>query len=381
MRIGLSLVSQASDRFTGIGTYVREVVRALAVRDDVQLELICNAGNAEAVRADAPPSARVTCADGYGFGSSRFGRVTALAQALLLPVSRGRQLPTDLDLLHYPLTIPVPQTNIPTVVTLHDVQHHDYPDYFTRPQHLWRRLTYDRPGRRASAVITDSEHARARIIERLRIEPENVTAIHLGVDTDRFDPEPGPDDERLLAEAGVDWPFLFYPAALWTHKNHERLFRAFARADLPEIRLVLTGPQFGRLPELERQIATQRLTGRVIHLGVVPSELMPALYRAATGLVFPSLYEGFGTPPLEAMACGCPVASSCAASLAEVCGDAVLRLDPLDGEQMSAAIHRVAGDDEARARLVERGLARARSFTWARAAEAHVGVYRRVAGQ
>ena len=129
--------------------------------------------------------------------------------------------------------------------------------------------------------------------------------------------------------------------------------------------LVLTGETFGR-----------RLQGeRVHHLGHVPAETLPALYRAATALVFPSLAEGFGLPPLEAMACGCPVAASDAGAIAEACGDAALRFDARDEAAMTAAMTRIVSDDALRAELRATGLERARAFTWERAAARYAEVY------
>jgi glycosyltransferase involved in cell wall biosynthesis len=164
---------------------------------------------------------------------------------------------------------------------------------------------------------------------------------------------------------------------LWLHKNHIALLDAMSRIDDEEIHLVLTGAPLGRLDELLANAGKRGLRRRLRHLGVVSEAALPVLYRAATAVVFPSRYEGFGVPPLEAMACGCPVASSLAASLAEVCGDAVIALHPEDSSQMAEAIARICTDEALRNRLRQRGLARARLFSWSAAAEAHVAVYRR----
>jgi glycosyltransferase involved in cell wall biosynthesis len=133
----------------------------------------------------------------------------------------------------------------------------------------------------------------------------------------------------------------------------------------------------GRAAEIMATADRHRLAGRVHHLGVVPDAAMPLLYRRATAVVFPSLYEGFGMPPAEAMACGCPVASSLATSLAEVCGDAAIELKPDDPEQMTNAIDAVVNDEQLRARLRVAGLKQARKFTWKATADAHLEVFRR----
>jgi glycosyltransferase involved in cell wall biosynthesis len=197
-----------------------------------------------------------------------------------------------------------------------------------------------------------------RVVERLGLDRGRVHAIHLGVDHERFRPDPGTPRE----------PFLLYPARPWPHKNHARLFEAFAdvRKRRPELRLVLTG--VGHDPA--------RLPPGVETLGGVPADELVELYRRAASLVFPSLYEGFGLPPVEAMACGCPVASSRAGSLPEILGDAAVLFDPHDAESIAGGI--VEALDRAD-ELSSRGIERAAGFTWDATARAHDRVYEAVA--
>jgi glycosyltransferase involved in cell wall biosynthesis len=208
--------------------------------------------------------------------------------------------------------------------------------------------------KRSRLLIAISEHARQTLLDRYQLPPERVRTSHLGIDHSRFTPN---DSERE--------PFLLYPANRWPHKNHERLFGSFAivQRERPDLRLVLTGQghERARLPE------------RVESRGHVSADELVALYRSAACLVFPSLYEGFGLPPLEAMACGCPVACSNATSLPELCGNAAEYFDPLSVEEMAAAILRAL-----EGRHVARGLARAAEFTWEACARAHDAVYREV---
>jgi glycosyltransferase involved in cell wall biosynthesis len=245
------------------------------------------------------------------------------------------------------------------VLTLLDVQHLDLPQLFPRGERAFRRLAYDRAARAASHVVVISEWVRDRVVERLGLDPDRVHAVHLGVDHERFTPDPA-----LARE-----PFLYYPARPWPHKNHARLVDAFTliRDVRPELRLVLTGAG-------QEQ---QGLPDGVEALGDVPLAERISLYRRAAALVFPSLYEGFGLPPIEAMACGCPVACSRAGSLPEVVGPAAVLFAPED----PAAI--AAGVLEALARSSELsalGLARAATFTWDATARAHDRVYELAAG-
>jgi glycosyltransferase involved in cell wall biosynthesis len=207
--------------------------------------------------------------------------------------------------------------------------------------------------RGADRVIVISAFVRDRAVELLGLDPERVRVVHLGIDHDRYTPAA---DERE--------PFLLYPARRWAHKNHDRLFEAFAqlRRERPELRLVLTGG--GHTNDAGEGIEVR---------GFVTEDELIDLYRRAAALVFPSLYEGFGQPPLEAMACGCPVACSNAASLPEIVGDAARLFDPNDPSAIADAIRDVVAAPE---EWSARGLARARLFSWDATARAHDSVYR-----
>ena len=240
-------------------------------------------------------------------GDGRAGRATGLIRGLVAPPAAARRLAAEADVLHLPLTVPVPRRRGATVLTLHDLLHHELPALFPAAERVFRRVAYDDAARRATRVVTDSEHARTQIVRRLGVPADRVVAIHLGVDHDRLRPD---GDGDAAALAGLDLPpppWLYYPAALWPHKNHERLLAALAACP-PELSLVLSGSDVGG------RDALRATAGR---LGVAagcapwrPHAPVPALYRAATGVVYPSLAEGFGMPPVEAMACGTPSAPS-----------------------------------------------------------------------
>jgi glycosyltransferase involved in cell wall biosynthesis len=299
---------------------------------------------------------------GYRAGNSAATRLAAMALGRAWPRVDG----SEFDVVHYPVTVPVPRVSgAPRVVTLLDVQHHELPQMFSRGERWHRGWAYDDAARDARAVITISEHARTQIVERLGIAADRVHVIGLGVDHGRFAPE-GERDAELPER------YVLYPANLWPHKNHGRLLEAFSRVCDPELHLVLTGQSYGR----ERSVAAD---DRVHFLGHVPGERLPAIYRGASALVYPSLFEGFGVPLLEAMACGVPVAASHRGALAEVAGDAALLFDPTDTDAISDAIRRVTDDEDLRARLRAAGFRRAATFTWERAARAHLDVYEEAA--
>jgi glycosyltransferase involved in cell wall biosynthesis len=256
------------------------------------------------------------------------------------------------DILHFPLSVMIPPVSgVPAVSTVLDVQHEELPEFFSRAELAYRRRVYGWTVRRSELVVTISHHAAEAIVEHLGVPADKVRVVHLGIDHERFTPGPQERGE-----------FVLYPARAWPHKNHARLFEAFAllRRDRPGLELVLTGYE-GATPEGVRS------------LGRVSEERLVQLYRTAAALAFPSLYEGFGQPPLEAMACGCPVACSNAASLPEVCGDAARLFDPRSVAEIAEAIDDAIRRSEELAAL---GLARAAQFTWEATAAAHDAVYR-----
>jgi Glycosyltransferase len=239
------------------------------------------------------------------------------------------------------------------IFTVHDLNHIDVPQNSSAVKRLYYRFIIRRACHAALRVLTVSEFSRQRIIEWAGVAPQQVVCVGNGVD-ESFCPE----GERHDPGFG----YLLMVSNRRAHKNEERALAAFAKARIdPTIHLLLTG-----LPSdaLKAQIARLGLRGRVVFLGRVEDAQLPALYRGAMGLLFPSLYEGFGLPVLEAMACGIPVLTSTVAALPEVAGDAALLVDPYDVDAMAEGIERLLLDDTLRARLYQAGPRRAAMFQW-----------------
>jgi len=347
MRVGISLLTLVPGEVGGAETSARGLARGLA-----------EAGTLD-YTAFTPPAAPgageglpETPVPEYRRAQTVPQRALAMAIAAVRP-DRLRRHFTGLDAIHYPLTIALPSLDLPTVVTVHDLQHLDHPELFSRAERLFRARMHEGSARRADAVIVPSQFVRRRAIELLGLPPERVHAIPWGVDHERF--RPG-DEEREQ--------FLLYPARPWPHKNHLGLFEAFAllRQERQELRLVLTGGGH----------EGKQVPAGVEVRGLVSREELASLYRRTACLVFPSLYEGFGQPPLEAMASGAPVAAADIPAVAEACGDAAALFDPADPEDIAGV---VSGVLDAPDRFAAAGPERARSFTWAETARRHEAVY------
>ena len=287
------------------------------------------------------------------------GRLKRMLEVLL----RRRKLYSllrDSAVTFVPFTTPLlPVRKLsPVVITFHDVQHQELPELFSRFEKVYRYFTYERPARQADHIITVSEYAKQSIVRELRINPSRITAIPLGVDTSSFTPNLGERED-----------FVYYPARGWLHKNHQRLIEAMeiVRQTHPELRLVLTGGALDSLGDLPEWVDNR---------GLVSFTEVQELFQKAKVLAFPSLYEGFGFPPLEAMASGTPVAASTAASIPEICGDAVVYFNPFDVDSIAEGILAAIND---RDRLVPLGLERVKQFTWEKCAKRHAEVFRRVA--
>jgi glycosyltransferase involved in cell wall biosynthesis len=352
-RVALPMLTLVRGGMGGSETYARELCRHLV--EYPQLQVRAAVASSAAGFSEGVPEFVATGVTG---GGSSLQRLRTQAQAT---VNRPlRRLLGTSDLVHYPLSVPVPRAprRTPVVQTLLDVQHHDLKELFTRAELAYRTLMYDRPARRADAVITISEFSRQRIIEHLGVAPSRVHVAHLGVDTSQFRVNEGDRED-----------FALYPARGWPHKNHARLIEAMqlVRRERPGMRLVLTGGALEDLGNLPDWVDKRGLVSR--------AELLE-LYRRAACLVFPSRYEGFGLPPLEAMASGCPVAAADAGSLPEICGDAAVLFDPTDADAIAAAVLEASSSG---GRLLAAGLARCELFTWQACAEKHLEVYRSLA--
>jgi glycosyltransferase involved in cell wall biosynthesis len=293
-----------------------------------------------------------------------------------MPIAAFRD---QIDLLHVTYVAPL-AVACRRIVTVHDISFERYPAFFS-PRDRWMlKALVPLSIRRATRVITVSEHARREIVDRYNLPADRV-AVTYEAAARAFRPVTEPAVfNRVQRQYGLRAPYLLALGNLQPRKNLLRLVDAYANArdqgHLSGVQLVLAGKARWRGSELFARVQATRYCDDIVFPGYIADADLPAVYGGAEAYVYPSLYEGFGLPPLEAMACGTPVICSSAASLPEVVGDAALSFDPCDTSALSTALIRLRADSELRADLQRKGLDRATQFSWERCADETLNVYR-----
>ena len=332
----------------GSGVYARGLLGALRARDDMDVDVV------------ASPR-------GGGAGTASW----------MLAGARKAASAAGDDLLHSPGFLIPFRVGTPLVITIHDLSLAKMPQGHPLEWRLYYQLVFPALVRTARAVITPTEATRQDVIAELRVEPSRVTVTPYGV-SDRF----------FRSESGTG-PASAPPTVLFSgppikRKNLDAVLRVLASPPsggvLESARLKISGATAADFPAYATWIRDHGLESRVEWLGVVPSEELPALYASASVFVYPSFLEGFGFPPLEAMAAGTPVVASNASCLPEVLGSGALLIDPSDDAGLALALEHVLREQAVRARLVNAGREWVRKYTWQRCGDLTADVYRRVAG-
>jgi glycosyltransferase involved in cell wall biosynthesis len=371
MRIGID-VHTVTDLMQGTRTYTLNLVRHLLAADAVDEFTLYVTGDPRRV-AGVPAGRNV-----------RVRRVRPANRLLRIPFAFPVRLARDgIDVFHCQYMGP-PIAATPYVVAIHDIIHEYMPELYPKALCRMMRLAYPLSARRASRVLTISENSKRDIVRYYGIPEERVIVTPCAAD-ERFRPVA---DAAALGEVqrrhGIPAAYILFVGRLEPRKNLLRLVEAYARlrrGGQVAHALVIAGMEYYRHEQLYRRVAELDVAGDVFFTGGVPDDDLPALYSGAALFVYPTLAEGFGLPPLEAMACGTPVVTSNCSALPEVCGDAALLVDPTRTEEIAAAIAAVLGDGARRATMRERGLARARQFSWAAAAAKTLEVFRAVHGE
>lgn len=349
----------------GIGRYTEELLFALQRSGQSLLQL--QAGDHQL------PGTAVKL-----WGSKLLPGLLTLGQAEISWLARSHKL----DIVHDPTgSMPIFLTGRRKVATIHDVVPYIYPETSSRLDWLIYRLWLPLAVRRLDAIITDSEQSKRDIVQYLPVSQEKVTVIPCAVNKN-YRPLNQSEIAPALRKYDIEEPYILYVGSIAARKNLPRVLEAYAqlRQWSPQWKLVIVGARKWKSTPVYEAVKRLNLEDAVHFTGYVDEEDLPALYNGADLFVFPSLYEGFGLPVLEAMACHTPVVTSNSSSLPEVAGDAALLVDPLKVDEIAKAMQTILSDDALAAELRERGLTQASKFSWERTAQETVSVYKQVLG-
>lgn len=365
MRIAIDCRTIAAPK-TGDRTYCLNLTRALAAVDPDDDYALCTASHAPLADGLAP--------------NFRQQVIPASPECAWTPVQFPLALRRmGIDVAHVQYFIP-PAAPCPVVTTIHDVSFRGHPAWFPLKHRVLLNLLVPAAARGAARVIVGSEHARGELVRYYDLPKEKIVVTPYAADP-IYRPMPREEARAAVARRfGVRDAYVLAVGVLQPRKNLPRLVRAFARVvDRVPHRLLLVGKPGWAAEELHAAIERARLGGRVQFTGYVPDADLPALYAAADLFAYPSLYEGFGLPPLEAMACGTPVLTANTTSIPEVVADAATCVDPADEAAIAAALEELLRSPALREELRERGFARAARFSWLETARRTLAVYREAA--
>ena len=345
----------------GVATYTRELISVYAESRDVEV---------------------VPIEHGLTGAASSIGRIVAGIERESRYYPRGLAVAAQAagaDLIHVPAAMPAYSKSIPLVLTIHDAIPWRHPEWFTRANVFQQRLLAGRAARQADLVLTDSHASKRDIIEFLRVPEEHITVVHLGV-APAFSPTLR-DTQWLSEHFGITGPVVLSVGTPEPRKNLAGTLSIFERVsrEMPEATLLLVGSGGWRSNDLDQQIAA--CAGRVVRTGHLDFAELTRTYASADCFLFPSLLEGFGFPPLEAMASGLPVVCSDRPSLPEVVGTAAITAPPGDREALASGVLEVLTNSTSADDLRARGLAQAATFSWAKTASETVATYRELLGR
>jgi glycosyltransferase involved in cell wall biosynthesis len=355
----------------GIGTYIRNLLRQLARLDhETEYVLLCRPEDAAAL---AP------LGENFRAVPESAGNYS-LSEQLRVPFALRRH---GVTLFHSPHYVLPRLVSCRSVVTIHDCIHLMFPQYLPNRLALsYARSSISFASKRATRILTVSESSKRDIVRFVHTDPDKIDVIYNAYD-ERFGVEPREEDVvRVRERYQLNDEFVLYAGNVKPHKNLGRLIEAFhlvRNRGLDHLKLVLIGDEISRYAALRRAVHQHQLHKYVRFLGYLPEETLAVMYRLAGVFVFPSLYEGFGLPPLEAMASGTPVVTSSISSLPEVAGNAAVLVDPHDPEAIADGIYRVLTDEQVRRDLRRRGLERAGQFSWEASVRRVRQIYQQVA--
>ena len=378
MRIGINALHYQAGKMGGVETYFRNLLDHIQEIDSANTySVLCNRRYSRAIPWGNKAFEIIWY--NYGSPSPRYFARGALKNFFDYDPLSSKIDRLSLDLVHHPFSVLDPmKLSTPSVLTFWDMQHEFFPDFFTWWQLYIRRKTYKRSAELARRIIVSSLFTKTCLMEHFGIDEAKIDVIYTGYGHGFTRIADHSVLDRVRRKYSLDFPFLFYPAATWPHKNHRNLLLAFKmllETQKFDGKLVLTGMPVPGTTDLSGEIRRLGLLEHVRSLGYVPSEELPALYNLARLMAFPSLFEGFGIPVVEAMACGCPVSCSNATSLPEIVQDSGVLFDPASPADMADKIWSVWKDASLRECIRNKGLERAKEFDWATTVRKTVATY------
>jgi glycosyltransferase involved in cell wall biosynthesis len=290
---------------------------------------------------------------------------------------------SDLDIIHNPSQIPTYfKIRQKSIVTAHDITPLLLPDAFRLGRPLIYKLLTVKTLQNADKIIAVSYSTKRDLLKHLNIQDDRVEVIYEGVDHEKYRVLPDAEVQDIKERYGLDSPFILYVGTLEPRKNIPNLIKAFSKLNkgVNKYKLVIVGKKGWKYDEIYKTVEELDIKRDVIFTGYVLSEDLPKLYNAASLFVYPSLYEGFGLPPLEAMACGTPVITSNTSSLPEVVGNAGIMVNPYNVDDLAEAMREVLTNEGLRQDMIGKGLERAKLFNWEKTAADTLRVYREVSG-
>jgi glycosyltransferase involved in cell wall biosynthesis len=356
----------------GIGTYIRNLLRQLARLDsETEFVIFCRPEDRDTLAAVGENFRPVPETSGN----------YSIAEQFTIPLAVKRE---GVTLFHAPHYVLPPLVRCKSVVTIHDCIHLMFPQYLPNRAAFWyAKWSIGQAARRATRIMTVSQSSKRDILRLVDTEPAKIDVIYNAYD-ERFAMEPREEDVvRVRERYQLHDEFVLYAGNVKPHKNLERLIDAFhlvRTRGLDNLKLVLIGDEISKYTALRRAVHQHQLHKYVRFLGYLPEETLAVMYRLAGVFVFPSLYEGFGLPPLEAMASGTPVVTSNVSSLPEVAGDAAVLVDPYSPQAIADGIYAVLTDEKLRREMVLKGIARAGQFSWEQSVRRVRAIYSEVAG-
>lgn len=376
MRIGINLIPLRPGKNGGLEIYIRNLLAILMEIDtENQYFLITTPYNHFSLNYANPNCKKILFNNETGILRKIFSivrRKNINTQTLESIINKYK-----FDIWFCPLMSLEPRPiKIPSIVTIPDIQHEFYPGFFAKEE-LSLRKRYIKPScELATEIITISEFSKSSIVEKLGVNPEKINTVHLAAGNDFLDNNISVDN--VIKKYDLPAEYMFYPANAWPHKNHINLiiaFNLYRKTYNHQISLVLSGSGFKEQKLIANIIEQNHLQDSVKILNYVDKNDLPALYKNAKCLVFPSLFEGFGIPPLEAMAVGCPVIASNTASIPEITGDSALLFDPNNIDSMVDAMHRILNDRELRDVLINKSTERVKKFSYITVANKHLEIF------